>query len=531
MLPAGRAFSAFQPFGADSVDAHQGGAEAFGGSAGAAMCVPVESGGDKGGACGSQRGACGDACGRPCPQNPPGGAGPAGMQACGGGQDPAVGMQWTAIQSPVPSRHDRGGIANTASRGQVDCNIDLYMQDNDWGGNDILSGDTVLVHSPNRDNEADDENDGHGIGSQADEGTEPHGVHSTQEGCNGSQEPLSSQRETTQLDADGSQGAARTRKRGDWAHLDTMTLICAKGERYVARAINSEDMGNGRTSKQAWVEIANTLTAAGFKKTWLECRTRWRNIWSTYRQVTTLHRGSGAQSYWRITSAERNDKGFNFILRKDWFDLLEVFYWNDKSVHPSNCEDPGSRFEEGQSCPPGGASGGGAASPDSAPAEGAPAAASDSAPTQGASAATSDIAPAQGAGNSDPPPSYKRARTAQNARKKSFKELGSWMQAQTGALKHHTDTTLKCAELTVSAIDRQSSTAAAVQRDCAQLIAQKMEYGWKVIADLVRESHLARGNCTSRPATGEFPPTDHGTATTSCSQGTEEFRGAARRAS
>ncbi|GBG75483.1 hypothetical protein CBR_g20114 [Chara braunii] len=241
MLPAGRAFSAFQPFSADSIDAHQGGAETFGGSAGAAMCVPVESGGDKGGACGSQKGDCGDARGRPCPQNPPGGAGPAGMQACGGGQDPAVGMQWTAIQSPVPSRHDRGGIADTASRGQVDCNVDLYMQDDEWGGNGILSGDTVLVHSPNRDNEADDENDGNGIGSQADEGTEPHGVHSTQEGCNGSQEPLSSQRETTQLDADGSRGAARTRKRGDWAHLDTMALIRAKGERNPSVACRCQD--------------------------------------------------------------------------------------------------------------------------------------------------------------------------------------------------------------------------------------------------------------------------------------------------
>ncbi|GBG67723.1 hypothetical protein CBR_g851 [Chara braunii] len=413
--------------------------------------------------------------GRPYGESPEVDARSAGAGAPVGGQGTAVDMQWTVMPSPMPSRDDCRGMGENRSSGGAACNVDTYMHVEEGFGNDMSSGNTVPVHHPSRDSDVDNGYGGQGTSPQADEGLEPLHANREQEGCDGRQKPQLSQGETTPSEEGGSQGAARARKRGDWAHLDTMTLIRAKGNRHVARALNSEDIGNGRTSKKAWEEIAKVLAAAGMRKTWLECRTRWRNVWATYKQVTALHRGSGAQSYWRMTSAERQEKGFNFILRKDWFDLLEVYFWNDRSVHPSGCEDPGSRFEEGHNCSPFGAPAERTASPATAPSEGADAAASDSAHTEGAR-------------DSVPSLSYKKTQTAQNARDKSMKELGGWMREQTGALKHHTNTTLQCAELTVSVIDRQSATAAAVQRDCAQLIAEKMEFGWKVIADLVRES-------------------------------------------
>ncbi|GBG70767.1 hypothetical protein CBR_g8065 [Chara braunii] len=469
------AFAAFNPCNTLSNNAHDTSLEDTASCGGAAVrvtdIVTVDLG-DEGGRPG---GGGGDDAGgqRVFGGGPNAGAGSAGKDTLAGSQGTAVDMQWTAFQSQAPSVDACAGMADNGSSGEPACNVDMYMHVDVQCADETLSGDTVRVHQVNmhvdvqcadetlsgdmvRVHQANGDCDATGAcaanaaGSRPEDGGEPVDVHCMPEGCYGSNEPQSSQGETTRLGDDGSQGAAPARPRGSWAHLDTMALIRAKGNRYVARVVNSEDMGNGRTSKKTWEEIASALTAGGFAHTWLECRTRWRTIWSTYRQVTALHRGSGVQSYWRMAAAKRVEKGFNFILLKECFDLLEVFFWDDPSVHPRDCEDPGTRFEECRPPPAGGAPGGGAAAPGSGPRE-------------GAAVVASDGAAAEGAHDSDPSPSYKKSRTPQNARDKSFKELGCWMREQTGALKHHTDATLQCAQLTVSAIDRQSSIAAAVQ--------------------------------------------------------------------
>ncbi|GBG70000.1 hypothetical protein CBR_g4827 [Chara braunii] len=304
---------------------YEGVTEEVSSSGGVAVNVQANGGDDFGRFGGLQGGDSRMARDRPYGESSEVGARSAGAGAPVGGQETVVEMQWTVVSSPTPSRDDCRGMAENGSSGGAACNMDTYMHVEEGFGNDMLSGDTVPLHHPNRDSDVDNGCGGQGTGPQADEDLEPFHANHEQEGCDGRQEPQSSQGETTWSEEGGSQGVARTRKRGDWAHLDTMALIRAKGDRHVARAVNYEDIGNGRTSKKAWEEIAKVLAIVGMRKTWLECQTRWRSIWATYRQVTTLHKGSGIQSYWRMTSAERQEKGFNFILHKDWFDLLEVY--------------------------------------------------------------------------------------------------------------------------------------------------------------------------------------------------------------
>ncbi|GBG70761.1 hypothetical protein CBR_g8059 [Chara braunii] len=246
------AFATFNPCNTLSNNAHDTSAEDTASCGGAVVRVTDTVTVDLGDEGGRSSGGGGDDAGnqRVFGGGSKAGAGSAGKDTLAGSQGTAVDMQWTAFQSQAPSVDACAGMADNGSSGEPACNVDMYMHVDVQCADETLSRDTVRVHQANGDCDATGACAANAAGSWSEDGGEPVDVHCTLEGCYGSDKPQSSQGEITRLGDGGSQGTARAHPRGSWAHLDNMALIRAKGDRHVARVVNSEDMGNGRTSKK-----------------------------------------------------------------------------------------------------------------------------------------------------------------------------------------------------------------------------------------------------------------------------------------
>ncbi|GBG60633.1 hypothetical protein CBR_g8653 [Chara braunii] len=143
--------------------------------------------------------------------------------------------------------------------------------------------------------------------------------------------------------ANGGDGCQRNRR---WNDAETLALIRAHGEYRVARAVDSEAIGNACSLNKKWEGISAAVCAAGFCND-DDCENKWKNLWRWYRKVLVHDRISGVQSYWTMSPEERANDGLKFRLRRSRFDLIDSFNMRNPTVHPEGVVDPGDE-EDGR---------------------------------------------------------------------------------------------------------------------------------------------------------------------------------------
>ncbi|GBG68067.1 hypothetical protein CBR_g1188 [Chara braunii] len=271
-----------------------------------------------------------------------------------------------------------------------------------------------------------------------------------------------------------------------WGDGETVMLVRLKCEDKVFVGVDSEKFGVAAHKRRSWVDISKRLTDAGFPRRDKECKDKWHNLHRFYRRVVDNDRRSGKQSYWDMTPRERGAKGMNFILKREWFDMIDKVDKTSPSVNPGRMTDPGMvhvRDRSGAAAAGGGGmsaggDGGGAECTGDGQRAGGMSAGGDGG---GADGPSYDMGGDSEAVQSDMPP--KRKRTILSAREQSTRSI-------TAAMREHTSSITKSA---LDVCDRQVAMQLKVAKGdrkvrlrTADTIGTKVEVGCQVLAEAIK---------------------------------------------
>ncbi|GBG68065.1 hypothetical protein CBR_g1186 [Chara braunii] len=290
--------------------------------------------------------------------------------------------------------------------------------------------------------------------------------------------------QSSDSDADGAPHGTQLEDSQEWGIEETLALIQAR--------VSKDNNGAQRLTKGDWNVVEAMMHSKGFDRSIAQCKLRWKNVWSTYKEIWDHETRSGRPSYWAMSARDRALHGFTIHLAREWYDELNAY--NERllgelqrlitTAPPMHHESP--------------AAAGGARVAGNARA-------GTSVRTTSGAPPPMDIAtvprlvehnlrqivgarpPSRRGGNRG---SAKRQRTILNAVERSLIRI--------------CETAIKCSNKTAEAWERHTEKMLSGQKDCAVFLADKMDRGWKLIGDVVRETATQMAEDTSSADSEEF---------------------------
>ncbi|GBG72061.1 hypothetical protein CBR_g10996 [Chara braunii] len=224
-----------------------------------------------------------------------------------------------------------------------------------------------------------------------------------------------------------------------------------------------------------------------------QCKNKFSQILEYYRKLKAHERRSGRQSYWDMNKARRKRYNVDFVLKRSWYDIIDLVEKNKDSIDLSNLMDSGAdkeRLEDEEQTHIGVGEGG----------------VGDEEAATGFGGSTGG---SQGTGFE--PTLGKRKRGYVSARESGVKSVTAAMRAHTATF---TRSDKECVLMRIEATRVIATQQVEARRELmlediasrervVDRMGERVERGYSVLADAIRSLRSSRGSRSGSPSTSD----------------------------
>ncbi|GBG80119.1 hypothetical protein CBR_g30486 [Chara braunii] len=137
-------------------------------------------------------------------------------------------------------------------------------------------------------------------------------------------------------------GGKKKKVSNRWGEMETTMLLRRVYEVKTNMGENSEAMGIAPLKQRLWRDVSERMKEARYNREDEDCKNRFHSVCNNYRLVKDHNRWSGNQKYWSMDQATRKANSLDFMMRRDWYDIINVHEVDKDTINPNSLTDPGA---------------------------------------------------------------------------------------------------------------------------------------------------------------------------------------------
>ncbi|GBG64246.1 hypothetical protein CBR_g41167 [Chara braunii] len=91
-----------------------------------------------------------------------------------------------------------------------------------------------------------------------------------------------------------------------------------------------------------WADVSARMKEANYLREDDECKNWYHFVRNNYRLVKDHNRWSGNQKYWSMDQATRKTHALDFLMRREWYNIIHVHEGHKHTINPDSLTDPGA---------------------------------------------------------------------------------------------------------------------------------------------------------------------------------------------
>ncbi|GBG64919.1 hypothetical protein CBR_g48667 [Chara braunii] len=127
-----------------------------------------------------------------------------------------------------------------------------------------------------------------------------------------------------------------------WAEKETTVFLRVVYEVKMGMGENSEAMGIAPLKVRLWADVSARMKQAHYVREDDECMNRYHFVRNNYRLVKDHNRCPGSHKYWTMDQATRKANGLDFLMRREWYNILHMHEGDKDTINPNSLTDPGA---------------------------------------------------------------------------------------------------------------------------------------------------------------------------------------------
>ncbi|GBG87490.1 hypothetical protein CBR_g45549 [Chara braunii] len=130
-----------------------------------------------------------------------------------------------------------------------------------------------------------------------------------------------------------------------WGEEETTVLCQARNEAKTFLGEETEAMGRGRAKAGFWKVVEDRMWERGYNRDHEQCKGKFSQVLDFYQCLKIQEGWSGLPSYWDMNQMKRKRYNFDFVIRRAWFDTINVVEKDNDSINLSHLRDSGAKHE------------------------------------------------------------------------------------------------------------------------------------------------------------------------------------------